>query len=84
MSVSLRTAPNDLDELPPSCKLVYMVMRARDNVTQTELADATRLPSRTVRYALDRLEEHDLVTARPSVRDGRQKRYTTRNPESEG
>lgn len=82
MTVSLRQAPCELDELPPSCKLVYVTIREHDGCTQQDLADHTRLPTRTVRYALTRLDDHGLISSRPSVQDSRQTRYSTRQPGS--
>ena len=53
-------APEDLEtlrELPPSTKLVAKVLEYDDSLTQSQLAEETLLPPRTVRYALTRLED---------------------------
>ncbi|WP_266081190.1 MarR family transcriptional regulator [Haladaptatus caseinilyticus] len=70
--------PTDLlSELPPSAKLVAKVLEYnRDGLTQAELADETLLPARTVRYALTRLEEHDLVDSRFLFTDARKRCYS--------
>ena len=70
--------PTDvLVELPPSAKLVAKVLEYNDDaLTQAELADKTLLPPRTVRYALTRLEEHDLVDSRISFVDARKHHYS--------
>lgn len=60
-----------LAESPPSAKLVALALLADGAMTQSELADETLLPRRTVREAVGRLEEDGLVTARPSVMDAR-------------
>ena len=48
-------------DLPPSAKLVAKVLEYNDTLTQSQLADETLLPPRTVRYALNRLEAHLVV-----------------------
>ncbi|SIR89073.1 Winged helix-turn-helix DNA-binding [Haladaptatus litoreus] len=66
-----------LSELPPSAKLVAKVLEYNDDaLTQAELADETLLPSRTVRYALTRLEDHDLVESRFLFADARKRCYS--------
>jgi DNA-binding MarR family transcriptional regulator len=64
-----------LRELPPSAKLVAKVLEIDAPLAQGEIADATLLPDRTVRYALNRLEEEDLIGARHSFRDARKQVY---------
>lgn len=66
----------DVRELPPSSKLVAKVLEYNDTLTQTELAEETLLPPRTVRYALNRLEEKDVVESRFSFSDARKRLYT--------
>ncbi len=63
-------------DLPPSAKLVAKVLEYNETMTQSELADETLLPSRTVRYALNRLEEEELVDSRFSFSDARKRLYT--------
>ncbi|WP_255150564.1 MarR family transcriptional regulator [Halorarius halobius] len=63
-------------ELPPSAKLVAKALEYNDQLTQSQLADETLLPARTVRYALSRLEEHDAVASRFSFTDARKRVYT--------
>jgi DNA-binding MarR family transcriptional regulator len=50
-----------LDPLPPSAKLVYYVLDAEGRYDQTGLAEATRLSTRTVRFAVDKLADAGLV-----------------------
>ena len=50
-----------LKQLPPSPKFVAKVLEYEGELDQSEIAEKTDLPQRTVRYALGRLEEHDLV-----------------------
>ncbi|WP_231189137.1 winged helix-turn-helix domain-containing protein [Haladaptatus sp. DYF46] len=64
-------------ELPPSAKLVGKTLEYNDDsLTQAEIADRTRLPARTVRYALTQLEDHDLVNSRISFADARKRYYS--------
>jgi len=64
-----------LRELPPSAKLVARILAEEGELAKGELAERSLLPTRTVRYALSRLEAADLVTARPSLRDARKQLY---------
>jgi DNA-binding GntR family transcriptional regulator len=64
-----------LRELPPSAKLVAKVLEGSDPLSQGQLAEESLLPDRTVRYALNRLEDEDLVDARYSFRDARKQVY---------
>jgi DNA-binding MarR family transcriptional regulator len=63
-------------EMPPSAKLVAKVLDYNDTLTQSQLAEETLLPPRTVRYALSRLEEEDVVDSRFSFTDARKRLYT--------
>jgi len=65
-----------LEDLPPSAKLVAKVLEYNDTLTQSQLAEETLLPARTVRYALTRLEEQDVVEYRFSFSDARKRIYT--------
>lgn len=62
-------------ELPPSAKLVAKVLEYNERLTQSQLAAETMLPSRTVRYAVTRLEEVDAVESRFSFTDARKRVY---------
>lgn len=66
-----------LANLPPSAKLVYFVLRQNGPMTQKGLADESLLPPRTVRYAIKRLEEIDVITERIHIKDARQTIYET-------
>ncbi|GAA0659624.1 MULTISPECIES: MarR family transcriptional regulator [Salarchaeum] len=63
-------------DLPPSAKLVAKVLEYEDTLTQSEIADETLLPARTVRYALTRLEDEGLVDSRFSFTDARKRLYS--------
>lgn len=64
-----------IDDLPPSAKLVYKVLEYNGQMTQKELASETRLSVRTVRYALNRLGDVELVEQVPCLSDGRRTLY---------
>ena len=64
-----------LRELPPSAKLVAKVLDGKAPLSQGQLAEESLLPDRTVRYALNRLEESDLVGSRYSFHDARKQVY---------
>lgn len=76
MTLSTETAPTALQELPPSAKLVAKTLEYEGDLTQSQLAEATFLPQRTVRYALGELEEQDIVESRISFVDARKQVYT--------
>jgi DNA-binding MarR family transcriptional regulator len=63
-------------DLPPSAKLVAKVLDYDGPLTQSQLAEETLLPARTVRYALTRLEDADVVDSRFSFNDARKRVYT--------
>ena len=64
-----------LRELPPSAKLVAKVLEDDAPLSQGQLAETSLLPDRTVRYALNRLEESELVDSRYSFTDARKQVY---------
>ncbi len=72
-----------LADLPPSAKLVYKVLDYEERLTQKKLVEETLLSPRTVRYALQRLEEVNLVEKDIYFADARQKLYQIKRLESE-
>ena len=64
-----------VQDLPPSAKLVAKILEYNGALTQSQLAAETLLPARTVRYALSRLEEIDVVESRFSFNDARKRVY---------
>jgi len=58
-----------LRELPPK------VLEGETPMSQGRLAEESLLPDRTVRYALNRLEEASLVDSRYSFHDARKQVY---------
>jgi DNA-binding MarR family transcriptional regulator len=64
-----------LSELPPSAKLVAKVLEMDSPLSQGQLAEESLLPDRTVRYALNRLDDAGLVGSRYSFQDARKQVY---------
>ncbi len=69
-----------IEHLPPSAKLVFKVLESGSLLTQKDIAAQTYLPVRTVRYALSRLREEDILQERFYFQDARQSLYGL-NPE---
>jgi DNA-binding MarR family transcriptional regulator len=63
-------------DMPPSAKLVAKILDYEDTLTQSQIAEESLLPPRTVRYALSRLEDEGAVTSRFSFSDARKRLYT--------
>lgn len=73
----MSTSPAErLSDLPPSAKLVFLVLERHESFTQRGIREESLLTGRTVRYALSRLDEEGLVEGRISFRDARQRIYT--------
>jgi DNA-binding MarR family transcriptional regulator len=64
-----------LRDLPPSAKLVAKVLEIESPLSQGQVAEESLLPDRTVRYALNRLEDEELVNSRYSFQDARKQVY---------
>jgi DNA-binding MarR family transcriptional regulator len=63
-------------EMPPSAKLVAKALEYNGQLTQSGLAEETLLPARTVRYAISRLEDANVVESRFSFTDARKRVYS--------
>ena len=70
----------ELSDLPPSAKLVYKVLEYNGPMTQKDIVEESMLSARTVRYALERLEEIDIVTEDVYFADARQNLYEIESP----
>ncbi|TYL36290.1 MarR family transcriptional regulator [Natronococcus pandeyae] len=69
-------APDRLYDLPPSAKLVLKVLEVEGTMTQEQIATESRLSKRTVRYALEKLRNADVVRKRVYFRDARKSLYS--------
>lgn len=77
--VTLADAPEEVQDLAPSCKLVWLLLVREGPMTHAELVESTALASRTARWARDRLAEHDIIASTPSTRDARKEVYRVRD-----
>ncbi|MFB6171692.1 MAG: ArsR family transcriptional regulator [Haloarculaceae archaeon] len=64
-----------ISDLPPSAKLVYKVLEYNGPLTQKGIVEESMLSARTVRYALERLEEIEVVDEDVYFADARQNLY---------
>ena len=69
-----------IGHLPPSAKLVYKVLETGGPLTQKDLIRETALPSRTVRYAINRLKDEKFLIERHYFIDARQSLYGLNRP----
>jgi predicted transcriptional regulator len=65
----------NLDDLPPSAKLVFKVLEYNGALTQKGIVQESMLSARTVRYALERLEGIGIVDEDVYFADARQNLY---------
>ena len=70
----------ELSDLPPSAKLVYKVLEYNGPMTQKDIVEESMLSARTVRYALERLEDIEIVTEDVYFADARQNLYEIEAP----
>lgn len=70
------TRTKQVSDLPPSAKLVFKTLEyTSKGLTQQDIVARSRLPARTTRYALDRLESNGIVNKRINFADARQDLY---------
>ncbi|HMB50091.1 winged helix-turn-helix domain-containing protein [Natronoarchaeum rubrum] len=69
------TDGEDIEDLPPSAKLVFKVLEYDGPLTQKQIVEESMLSARTVRYALERLEEIGIVDEDVYFADARQSLY---------
>ena len=75
-----KTDRTGLADLPPSAKLVFKVLEYDGPLTQKQIVKESMLSARTVRYALERLEEIDIVDEDIYFADARQSLYELTEP----
>lgn len=54
-------SPEEIDDFPPSMRLVLQCLEDADGLTTSQLAEETGLAERTIRYALTRLDDRDVI-----------------------
>jgi len=64
--------------LPPSSKTVLEILDTGGAMTHKDLVQKSHLAPRTVRYALKKLKEHQLIIEKFNFRDARQIIYQYR------
>jgi DNA-binding MarR family transcriptional regulator len=64
-----------IEGFSPSMKLVLNILENHGPLTQKDITKVTRLPTRTVRYALNRLKQEDILEEREYFQDARQCLY---------
>ena len=65
-----------VSDLPPSAKLIAKVLEYNGTLTQSKLADKSRLSARTTRHALTELDKAGVVDSEISLADARQRLYS--------
>ena len=70
----------ELTRLPKSSKRLVATLAERGQMTQKELIQAVNMPAKTVRYALKRLNEAQLIVSTPNLQDMRSMFYVL-NPD---
>jgi len=64
-----------IEDAPPSAKLVYKVLQYNGGLTQKGIVEKSMLSQRTVRDAIDRLEDLGIIRESVYVPDARQSLY---------
>jgi DNA-binding MarR family transcriptional regulator len=65
-----------VEYLPTSAKQVFKVLASEGPMTQKDLIRKTDLPPRTVRYALGKLKDENMLVERFCFHDARQSLYS--------
>jgi predicted transcriptional regulator len=68
--------------LPPSSKTVLEILDMGGAMTHKDLVQKTHLAPRTVRYALKKLKERQLIIEKFNFRDARQIIYQNRSTQN--
>jgi predicted transcriptional regulator len=69
--------------LPPSSKTVLEILDVGGAMTHKDLVQKTHLAPRTVRYALKKLKERQLIIEKFNFRDARQIIYQFRSTDTQ-
>ena len=69
-------------QLPPSSKTVLEILDTGGAMTHKDLVQKTHLAPRTVRYALKKLKERQLIIEKFNFRDARQIIYQNRSTQN--
>ncbi len=69
-----------MNPLPQSSKIVLMILGTGGGMTHKDIVKKTHCNPRTVRYALKKLKERELLVAKMNTQDMRQIIYHSRMP----
>ncbi|MFH1821942.1 MAG: winged helix-turn-helix domain-containing protein [Methanobacteriota archaeon] len=64
-----------LAQFSPSTKFVLKVLQLNGRMTQKDIILETTLPPRTVKYAIKKLKDSNIVQEKPRLNDMRSKYY---------
>ena len=67
-----------MNQLPPSSKIVLEILGAEGAMTHKDIVNKSHCAPRTVRYALKKLKEHELIIEKMNMQDMRQIIYQNR------
>jgi DNA-binding MarR family transcriptional regulator len=67
-----------MNPLPPSSKTVLRILGTEGAMTHKDIVKRSHCAPRTVRYALKKLKEHDLIIEKMNIQDMRQIIYQNR------
>jgi predicted transcriptional regulator len=70
----------NIRSLPRSSKVILTILDKEGAMTHKDIVNKSRLAPRTVRYALKRLREHDLLIEKLNVQDMRRIIYHSKAP----
>jgi predicted transcriptional regulator len=65
-------------KLPPSSRTILGLLEGRGQMTHKELVNRSNLAPRTVRYALKKLKENNLIIEKFNFKDARQIIYQSK------
>ena len=74
-----KSETKNMTSLPPSSKTVLRLLSMEGAMTHKDIVNKSNCKSRTVRYALKKLKEYELITAKANLQDMRQIIYQNRN-----
>ncbi len=67
-----------MNQLPPSSKIVLRILSTEGAMTHKDIVNKSHCAPRTVRYALKKLKERDLIIEKMNLQDMRQIIYQNR------
>ncbi len=73
---------NKIPKLPKSSKKLILALSEHGSLTQKQLIASVKMPAKTVRYALKKLSEQNLITSQHNLEDMRSMFYLL-NPDTD-